>query len=164
MIPIERFWSKVNKTDDCWIWVAGLSPDGYGKFKSGGRTYRSTRFLWAHLHGEIPEGMHVLHDCDNKRCVKPDHLHLGTNIDNMREGVERCRFLYGSNNPAGKLTEDAVVDIRTSSLTQWELAHKYGVNQAVVWRALRGFTWRRVNQPPLPNKLKRKGLNTWQTK
>lgn len=151
--PVVRFWSHVNKSDGCWEWTKGLGRRGYGKFAaSHGHSISAHRFAWVATYGEVPNGLFVLHNCDNVLCVRPDHLHLGTHKDNMREGVERNRFKCGSTASWSHLTEEAVTDIRTSSLTQWALAHKYGVTQAAVWRAQRGFTWRHVKQLPIPNK------------
>jgi hypothetical protein len=93
----DRFLSKVVITDDgCWNWTAALMPGtGYGVFFMNKKNVYAHRVAWQLFKGEIAGGLFVLHDCDNKKCVNPEHLHLGTHKDNMREGVVRGRFPRG---------------------------------------------------------------------
>jgi len=96
--PVERFWAKVSKTGSCWLWTASVSPDGYGRFNPAhSRTLYAHRYSWELHYGPIPRGLRVLHGCDTPPCVRPDHLHLGTDADNTREKMERgrARFLSG---------------------------------------------------------------------
>lgn len=92
--PLERFWPKVQKTDCCWEWTGYVMPNGYGTFGRGraieGKVY-AHRFAYEALVGPIPVGQHVCHRCDNRRCVRPDHLFLGTQRDNMRDMVAKGR-------------------------------------------------------------------------
>lgn len=93
--PVERFWAKVNKTVGCWLWTASASPDGYGKFNpTHGRTWYAHRYSWELHYGPITDGLRVLHHCDVPACVRPEHLHLGTDADNAREKIERGRAVY----------------------------------------------------------------------
>ena len=91
----ERFMEKVEKSDGCWIWKGFGMGNGYGGFHVGGRTVR--KMVPAHrasyeLHkGAIPEGMHVMHQCDVRRCVNPEHLKLGTRSDNMQDAARKGR-------------------------------------------------------------------------
>jgi len=132
---IDRFWAKVDKTDDCWNWTAGSrNPQhGYGEFKWQGKNYIATRFMWLLTYGSDPGNFWVLHRCDNPRCVRPEHLFLGTPKDNMVDKASKKR----GNAPRGekhgrvKLNADIVRAIRNEyasghvSLSQ--LSHKYGV-------------------------------------
>lgn len=91
---IKRFLAKVEKTDGCWNWTAGRdhSGKGYGSFHYGGKVVGAHQFSFELHHGPIPVGLCVLHSCDNKICVRPDHLHSGTHKKNMEEAVQRGRM------------------------------------------------------------------------
>ena len=95
MNAYERFMSKVNKTDTCWLWKAGLNHKQYGQFSitidGCTKTYRAHRFIYEYFNGTIPEGMLVCHTCDTPRCVNPDHLWLGTVSDNAVDSVNKKR-------------------------------------------------------------------------
>lgn len=103
----QRFWSKARKTDGCWVWLAGKDKDGYGNFSVGqratARPVRAHRVAWELTHGSIPDGLFVLHECDNPPCVRPDHLFLGTNQNNMDDMVAKGRGSIGIRN--GKYTQ-----------------------------------------------------------
>lgn len=81
----ERFWAKVDKSGECWLWTACKLPKGYGRFGLGDRVVLAHRFAYAETHGPIPDGMHVDHTCHNPSCVRPAHLRAVTpkqNIEN----------------------------------------------------------------------------------
>jgi hypothetical protein len=88
---LRRFYAKFLIADGCWEWAASLNDAGYGQMSVNGVPDRAHRISW-HIHrGEIPDGLFVLHKCDNRRCVKPDHLFLGTHADNMRDMSRKGR-------------------------------------------------------------------------
>lgn len=92
MTDFERFWSKVDKSGECWLWIASRLSGGYGQFQMGGRPHAAHRAAWILANGPIPPGLHVLHSCDNPPCVRLDHLRLGTVADNMRDKALRGRY------------------------------------------------------------------------
>ena len=107
---VSRFWEKVapyKDLDSCWNWLAAVDKAGRGRFKWGGKTSYAPRFSWITHFGDIPEGLFVLHTCDNPSCVNPSHLFLGTLEDNNRdrEAKGRGADVRGSKNPAAKITE-----------------------------------------------------------
>ncbi len=87
----ERFWSRVEKTDGCWLWRGHCDRLGYGQFWLGPGHTSAHRAAWILTNGFIPDGLNVLHTCDNCRCVRPGHLFLGTHLDNMRDMVTKGR-------------------------------------------------------------------------
>jgi hypothetical protein len=106
----ERFWGKVNKIEDgCWEWAAGLSNKGYGKFTLNNKTLIAHRVSWLFEHGEPPkDGMCVCHKCDNRKCVNPSHLFIGSHQDNVDDMISKGRKATGDSNGARRL----FIDIR----------------------------------------------------
>ena len=148
----ERFWKKVDirENDKCWNWAASCRKDGYGQITRGRRNQAnlsSHRVSWEIHFGEIPKDMHVLHKCDNKRCVNPHHLFLGTNADNMKDKKVKGIQMKGENVPSSKLTGVDVKEIR-SLYKPWDrscslsiLAKKYGVSVGCIYGVITKRTW-----------------------
>lgn len=106
-----RFWTKVEKTDDCWLWVGSKTKTGYGKLwdgidRTGSGTIDAHRLSWILHFGPIPEEMYVCHRCDVKVCVRPDHLFLGTPKQNTAD-----MFLKGRARPGGKISPPMVTNV-----------------------------------------------------
>lgn len=148
----DRFWDKVKKgsESECWLWIAGDNGEGYGRFRHGRKKVAAHRFSWELVHGPINDESFVLHKCDNPACVNPAHLFLGTNQDNMIDMVLKGRNKprLGKRNNKAKLTEDAVREIRriyaSGSVSQYQLAEKYGVGQPCIKDVVNFITWRHV--------------------
>lgn len=90
---LARFCSRVDVKGraECWTWTGATKRSGYGQFSAGHRTMNASRWSWVFANGEVPDGMHVLHRCDEPACVNPNHLFLGTHLDNMRDKVAKGR-------------------------------------------------------------------------
>ena len=92
---IFRFFSRVTKESDqlgCWEWIGTITNEGYGVFGVEGGFSSAHRFSWKIHYGDIPDGLLVLHKCDNRKCVNPEHLFLGTHQDNMRDKIAKGRW------------------------------------------------------------------------
>ncbi|RTE91923.1 HNH endonuclease [Bradyrhizobium sp. LVM 105] len=129
---MDRFWSKVEKTDGCWNWIGAIHPKGYGLLTMDKKSHRVHRLSYQLSNGSIPLGMHVLHECDNRRCVNPGHLFIGTNADNMADKVSKGR-------QSRKLSDEDVLAIRSAKgIPQHALAKQYGVDQSHISRIRSG--------------------------
>src|SRR5205814_1296462 len=112
----DRFWLKVDKegpaslVGPCWQWTACLAQNGYGLFSYKRRVQGAHRASWQITNGLIPNNLHVLHRCDNRACVRPDHLFLGTHSDNMIDASVKNRCARS----LAKLTPNQVRDIRVT--------------------------------------------------
>lgn len=82
----SRFWSKLKKTDSCWIWTASKDLDGYGRFFLEGRSISSHRFSYEHWNGKIPDELQIDHICRNRACVNPEHMEIVTSKENTLKG------------------------------------------------------------------------------
>lgn len=132
----------------CWMWLGSDQGKGYGNVGHEGRTQRAHRVSYKLFVGPIPDGLHVLHKCDVRLCVNPDHLFLGTNADNVRDMVEKGRNNFGERNGNAKLTEDKVRDIRAGyelGDTVASLSLSYQVSCTAIYDIVRGDTWRHVS-------------------
>lgn len=145
----QRFWEKVDRTGECWLWTRCCFRQGYGLFRIHNNNYLAHRVAWELVNGEIPTGLDVLHSCDNPPCVNPNHLHIGTHSQNMLESVARCRWIpcNGSKNGAAKLNDSDVMKIRELSLagySQNQLGRMFGVNGSNINFIVNRHTWRHI--------------------
>ena len=142
----ERFWAKVNKdTDsDCWEWTAALCDKGYGRFGIKRKVVSAHR-LSVILDGRDPTGLFVCHHCDNTKCVRPDHLFLGTQQDNMRDMLSKKRNRTAPNRPMQRRLIDVQIhEIRNSKMSQRELSRQYNVSQNTIFDIIHRHTYRDV--------------------
>lgn len=153
----QRFWEKVNKTETCWNWTASTAPGGYGELGIGSASpyfqyanksmkIRAPRLSWImHSGAAIPAGMDVCHTCDNPRCVRPDHLFLGTPAENMADAAAKRRFPHGEENHTTRLTLAQVREMKqeySRGVTQRDIARKYGISGSSTSRIISGIDWK----------------------
>lgn len=156
-----KFWLKVRKTETCWLWEAGGGL--YGRFRFRGKTDCAHRVAWILCRGEIPDGLYVLHHCDVRRCVNPDHLFLGTYQDNVDDMVAKGRHVHGDEqwtrkhpervvrgdrHGSSKLTAEQVIEMRTlfaaGGVSKLALARRFGVAHCTVRRVIARTIWAHV--------------------
>lgn len=176
---IERFETKFipEPNSGCWIWIAAADKRGYGRFRIGSltdgsrRTAIATRVAWVIYKGELPQNLDVCHRCDNPPCVNPEHLFLGTCLDNMRDCVSKGRHSYGerhskiqkshiiagpthplfgrpgrkgTDHHAAKLTEADVRAIRADARLLALVAADYGMCFQSIWNIQQRKTWKHI--------------------
>jgi hypothetical protein len=170
---IRRFWSKVKKgkPSDCWTWVAGKNPQGYGQFNVGVTNMGAHRFAYFISKGAIPKHLMVCHSCNNPACVNPRHLWLGTSVESANHCIAKGRHArQGPKNPAkgklngrhthpesvlrgeqqsqAKLTKRDVISIRRSfaadKLTKVKIAKQYGITRTRVWQIVTRKCWTHI--------------------
>lgn len=158
-IPLEvRFWKYVDKRepDACWLWTGAVRETGYAQISdvaTGRKALLDHRASWEIHFGPIPkgEGHHgtcVLHRCDNRICVNPNHLFLGTVVENCEDRHAKMRDAKGEGHGRAKITEEDVREIRRAHANDGagltELGLKFGILPAAVWKIVNQRTWRHV--------------------
>lgn len=151
---IGLFWSKVNKTAGCWVWTGSLRK-GYGIVTLSSECQRllsiSTHTIGTHsfsyilAFGTIPKGSVIRHSCDNRACVRPDHLLVGTHADNIADMDSR-------NRRHTKLTREQVIEIRNRCVilpngrmaSRKELAEEFGVSPSHITWIIKRKTWKNI--------------------
>ncbi len=155
---MERYWAKVSIKDvnECWPWLARITPEGYGQLRMGGKHIYAHRLAYMLAYGPIPKGNVIRHICDTRHCVNPAHLLRGTNADNAKDYAERGKgnppvtTIGGgekhSNNtrPNAKLTKADVLAIRASPKTGAELCNEYGITSPTMHRIRTGKSWKHI--------------------
>lgn len=144
---LQRFWEKIDRTETCWNWTGNKNDKGYGHCYFRGKDVPAHRIAWEIEFGVIPEGLHVLHHCDNPGCVNPFHLFLGTNRDNVDDKVRKGRQsrLCGEACGASRCTWEEVREIRRLYACKWSaraLGRKFGIAHGTVLRIVKGQTWK----------------------
>lgn len=149
----ERLWShvRVAEGDACWEWQGWRNVQGYGKVRVGKRARRAHRVVYEDAYGPIPAGLCVLHRCDNPSCVRPDHLFLGTRVDNGADMARKGRQAKGKENGRSKLTMEQVIELRrryrAGEGSQRALAREFGMSRSATQQALLGQTWAWLEDP-----------------
>lgn len=152
-----EFMRHVRVTDGCWSWQGNRNLHGYGRWQNRGKTWVSSRASYTLFIGPIPGDMLVCHHCDNPQCVRPDHLFLGTYLDNTRDRQQKGRSCRphsldrrGEKNSSAKLDTAKVIQIREAVRNNpnmgiiGTLAKEYGVSFSTIWRVVTGHRWKHV--------------------
>lgn len=146
----DRFWPKVKTGAGCWEWQASIYPKGYGQFGIAGKPALAHRVSWFIAHGEWPTFL-VCHKCDNRKCVRPDHLFEGTHSDNIRDMDRKGRRpstikRTSEMQPFVTITEEIVrnmrLDYAQGGQSQIAIGRKYGVRKSMAHNILRGLSWK----------------------
>lgn len=136
----------------CWIWIGTINRFGYGRMKVNYKGWLAHRFSWEIHFGKIPDGLFVLHKCDIRCCVNPDHLFIGSQLENMRDMQAKGRGvqLIGERHGGAKLSDDEIQEIRESKHKRSFLSKIYGVDVGHIRNIQIGKT--RKKKTPRPEK------------
>jgi hypothetical protein len=156
MVSLSRFEKKFTPEpySGCWLWTATVrGNNSYGSFSVDGHDEAAHRVAWRLYRGEIPKGMLVLHTCDTPTCVRPEHLRLGTQKDNVHDAIAKGRHkfkhlkefvLRGEAKKTSKLTDDQVRAIRADKRTQRVIGPEYGIDPSIVSEIRTRKAWRHI--------------------
>jgi len=155
---IERFWNKVDKNGpslkkemtNCWLWKGAIDKSGYGIMcmkKHFKRQTSAHRISWTLINGKIPELKEICHKCDNPRCVRPDHLFVGTHKENMNDRDGKNRNAKGELNGRSKINSNDVIKIRKlseSGLKYTKISNMYKIDRKTVKDIVVRKLWKHV--------------------
>ena len=138
--------------DGCWMFLGPWTSHGYGHLSYDGQIFRAHRISYELHRGPVPEGKMVLHKCDHRYCINPEHLFIGTAQDNVNDMIAKCRDIFGENfgenNGQAKLTEDEVLQIKRlladGQYKLKEIGGMFGVTDSAVKQIKYGKTWRHI--------------------
>lgn len=139
-----------NGPNSCWNWTKSCFSDGYGQISLERKNWKAHRLSWTLFNGPIPEGKYVCHKCDNKKCINPRHMFLGTHKDNMDDMRSKGRdnFAKGERTGSAKLTEKQVLEIRDLWATgNWrivDLCRKYNMTHVPIMCIVNRKTWKHI--------------------
>ena len=143
-------YSRLSLVSSCVEWTRKLDAYGYGRLVDGDKTKKAHKVAYELHFGPIPEGLMVCHSCDNRRCVNPMHLFLGTAQDNVQDMMVKGRHrpggkpMPGCKNGNSKLSELQALEIRESTERNSQLAARYGVSMTTVQRIKAAKIWQHV--------------------
>jgi len=143
-IRMDRVTIKETGRNACWIWAADLDRKGYGVLKIARKWRSAHRLAWELTYGPIPKELSVLHRCDRRNCVRPSHLFLGTQFDNLRDASRKGRIAWGERHGHATLTRDIVLAIRHTKELQRIVAQRFGISQSTVSEIRNRKAWRHL--------------------
>ena len=143
----ERFWANVQQSksvNDCWLWTGNITVHGYGFMSVEGKIWPAHRLSYTMHYGPIPDGLLVCHACNTPRCVRPNHLYLGSDKDNARDKVLSMPLALRTR---GKMTSSTVKKIRnmaTQGVSKHAIAKRFGLSYTTVWAIVTRKTWAHI--------------------
>lgn len=142
--PIDRFWRSVKKTEGCWLWTAGKDTNGYGQFSIKSKAVLVHRFSYELHKGKLNtnssyHGVCVLHKCDTPSCVNPDHLVLGTQLDNIKDRDSKMRMFHKISRKTAEKIRHEYIPYKVS---QYTLGKKYGIARSTVEDIIHNRIWK----------------------
>lgn len=155
----NRFWMRVDKSGPihqdlgthCWLWTASLSTHGYGQVGVGPLIRRCHRVAWELINGPLPNAIRLCHRCDVRRCVRPDHMFLGTQADNLTDMRAKGRWKatprFGVDNPRAHFTDDEIVTIRrrfAQGETCSHISRHFSVYPSTISSIVKRHTWKHI--------------------
>lgn len=154
MISEALFWSSMDKSGDCWIWMKSKNPGGYGQVNFAGEVGLAHRRAYMLACGPIEPGLFVCHKCDVRLCCNPDHLFLGTQRDNNQDMFAKGRghvfdgtLIRGTKNSRAKLSPENVSQAlkwRGEGVQLSDIAQVFGVKKHAIWCVVHGYTWSHI--------------------
>lgn len=145
---LSDVWNHVERgdNDECWMWISRKHKDGYGFLKIQGKYWLAHRAVYAYCNGPIPTGKVIRHSCDTPACCNPNHLLIGTQIDNIQDRQDRGRHVacHGTKSGMSKLSESQVLAIRKDDRFQKVIADDYGIGQSTVSSIKTRQTWKHI--------------------
>lgn len=143
----KRFYSKVEQTSGCHNWMAGLDTYGYGQFWLAGRNRVAPHVAWEIAERSRTPATMLLHTCDNRRCVRLDHLYEGDAQQNAMDCNQRNRRPRGDHSPRSKLTSEQVIEIKAllGRVSQENLGRRFSISQTAISSIRTGRTWAHVS-------------------
>lgn len=141
----QKFLRKVIQTDGCWSFVGLRNKAGYGRVLCRGKMQLAHRVSYELFNGQIPNGLCVLHKCDNPQCTNPKHLFLGTNADNNADKAQKGRALKGETHSMAKLSEKQVRKIYSDERPYAIISAEYGISKPQICGIKSGKFWKHLN-------------------
>lgn len=142
---IEDFKSKILIMESgCWEWQGYISKKGYGRTKFLNKEWLAHRLFYTLIHGDIPDGKVIMHNCDNRKCVNPEHLVCGTQQQNIQDRNNKKRTAKGIKSGRAVLTEEEVIYIRNSDKRKPQLAKQFNVERSTIARIITKELWKHI--------------------